>query len=127
MDTAVCRLYPPTNETTSHCIITFMIKITPAAANQIKLSAQQGGSEGMSLRIAATVNSDDSIHYGMGFDEAKEGDVSFTSEDIEVVIAKISSELLKDTVLDFVELEPGKHQFIFMNPNDPDYVPPSNS
>jgi iron-sulfur cluster assembly protein len=102
-----------------------MIKITPAAANQIKLSAQQGGSEGMSLRIAATVNSDDSIHYGMGFDESKEEDISVTSEDIEIIVSPVSAEILKNTTLDFVELEEGKPQFIFMNPNDPDYTPPT--
>ena len=38
-----------------------------------------------------------------------------------------SAELLDNTVLDFVELEPGKHQFIFMNPNDPGYTPPQEN
>lgn len=102
-----------------------MIKITPAAANQIKLSAQQSSAEGMSLRIAATRNSDDTIHYGMGFDENKEEDISVTSEDIEVIISPVSAEILKNTTLDFVELEPGKHQFIFMNPNDPEHTHPT--
>jgi iron-sulfur cluster assembly protein len=26
--------------------------------------------------------------------------------------------------MDYVELEPGSWQFIFMNPNDPNYKPP---
>ena len=102
-----------------------MIKITSAAANQIKLSAQQGGSESLSLRIAATRNSDNTIHYGMGFDVSKDDDVTVTSEDIEVIISPISAEILKNTTLDFVEIEPGKPQFIFMNPNDPEYTPPT--
>lgn len=102
-----------------------MIKITSAAANQIKLSAQQGGSESMSLRIAATRNSDNTVHYGMGFDVSKEEDISVTSEDIEVIISPVSAEILKNTTLDFVEIEPGKPQFIFMNPNDPEYAPPT--
>jgi iron-sulfur cluster assembly protein len=104
-----------------------MIKVTPTAAKQIKLSAQQGKTEGLPLRVAATKNDDDSYHYGMGFDDAKEDDISVTSEGIEIIIAKVSVDLLKDTVLDFVELEPGKHQFIFMNPGDPEYVPPSKN
>ena len=79
------------------------------------------------MRIAATRNEDDSIHYGMGFDETKEDDISFTSEEVEIIIAPISAELLKDTVLDFVEIEPGKHQFVFMNPNDPTYRPPQDN
>ena len=39
-----------------------MIKVTPAAAAQIKLSADQGKAEGMALRIAATRKEDNSIH-----------------------------------------------------------------
>ena len=104
-----------------------MITVTEEAAKQIKLSAKQGKSEGMPLRIAATRNTDDSIHYGMGFDDSKEDDISITSQDVEIVVSPVSAELLNDTVLDFVELEPGKHQFIFMNPNDPSYTPPADS
>ena len=104
-----------------------MITVTAEAAKQIKLSARQGKTEGVPLRIAATRNDDDSIHYGMGFDDSKEDDISVTSEDIEIVVSPVSAELLNDTVLDFVELEPGKHQFIFMNPNDPGYTPPQQS
>ena len=102
-----------------------MITITPAAAAQIKLSADQGKAEGMSLRIAATRNDDNSIHYGMGFDDSKEDDISVTTEDIEIIISSSSAELLKNTRIDFVELETGKFQFIFMNPNDPNYKPPA--
>ena len=28
--------------------------------------------------------------------------------------------------IDYVELEPGSWQFIFLNPNDPSYVPPQD-
>jgi iron-sulfur cluster assembly protein len=104
-----------------------MITITPAAARQIRFSAEQSKSVGMPLRIAATLNEDNSMHYGMGFDDAKEDDISVRSDDIEIVVSPISAELLKDTVLDFVEIESGKQQFIFMNPNDPGYVPPQES
>jgi iron-sulfur cluster assembly protein len=102
-----------------------MITVTPAAAAQIKLSAEQGKAEGMSLRIAASRNSDNSIHYGMGFDDSKEDDVVVTTDDIDIIISSDSALLLKDTTIDFVELEPEKYQFIFLNPNDPNYKPPS--
>ena len=104
-----------------------MITITPAAASQIKLSTEQSSSEGMALRIAATKNDDDTIHYGMGFDESKESDIAIESEDIKIIVSPISAELLKDTTLDFVEIEPGKEQFIFLNPNDPEYTAPSDN
>lgn len=104
-----------------------MITVTEKAAKQIKLSAKQGNSEGMPLRIAATRNEDNSIHYGMGFDDSKDDDIAITTADVDIVVSPVSAELLKDTVLDFVELEPGKHQFIFMNPNDPTYEPPQDN
>jgi iron-sulfur cluster assembly protein len=104
-----------------------MIKITPEAASQIKLSTEQSNSASMPLRIAATKNADDTIHYGMGFDDKNDDDISIISEDIEIIVAPVSAELLKNTTLDFVEIEPGKKQFIFMNPNDPEYTPPSES
>ncbi|MDH5387490.1 MAG: hypothetical protein OEY06_03455 [Gammaproteobacteria bacterium] len=103
-----------------------MIKVTNEAAKQIQLSAQQGKTENLPLRIAATKNEDGSFHYGIGFDENKEGDIAVTSEGIKIIVSALSADLLKDTTLDFVELEPGKNQFIFMNPNDPSYSPPSD-
>jgi len=101
-----------------------MIKLTPAAAEQIRLSAKQSNSEDLPLRIAASKNDDDSFHYGMGFDESKDDDISIPVDDIEIIVSPVSAEILKNTTLDFVELEPGKQQFIFMNPNDPEYIPP---
>ena len=103
-----------------------MIKVTPEAAKQIQISAQQGKTENLPLRIAATKNDDGSIHYGMGFDDNKDNDIAVNSEGINVIVSPDSAELLKDTTLDFVELEPGKNQFIFMNPNDPSYTAPSD-
>jgi len=104
-----------------------MIKITPAATQQIELSAKQSDADNMSLRIAATIISDNSFHYGMGFDEKNEIDTSVSIGNVEVIISPDSAELLKNTTLDYVELEPGKHQFIFMNPNDPEYKPSSEN
>ena len=104
-----------------------MIEITPEAAAQIKLSIQEGQTDDLTLRIAATRNDDNSVHYGMGFDEPKESDISINSSGIDVIISPVSSDLLKDTKLDYVELEAGKYQFIFLNPNDPEYTPPTES
>ena len=105
-----------------------MITITPAAAEQIRASATQGNMDSMPMRIAAKRNPDGSIHYGMGFDDNQlEGDTRVTSEGIEVVIADTSKMLLDGLTLDYVELEPGAFQFIFQNPNDVNYVPPSES
>lgn len=105
-----------------------MITVTPAAAKQIRHSAKEGRMEGMPLRIAVTRNPDGSLHYGMGFDDTgRDTDTTFESEGIQIVVAPNSLPLLEGTTIDFVELEPGKFEFIFMNPNDPNYKPPESS
>lgn len=102
-----------------------MISLTAEAAKQVRKSAKEGNLEGLPLRIAATRNEDGSFHYGMGFDDVKEEDTTYTSEGVDIVVSIASKDLLDGTTLDYVELEPGKPQFIFMNPNDPAYTPPA--
>ncbi len=105
-----------------------MITVTPSAAGQIRLSAKQGQMDGLAMRIAATRNPDGSIHYGMGFDDNRlEGDIHITSQGIDVVVSGSSMLLLSGTTLDYVEIEPGLFQFIFMNPNDPNFTPPDET
>jgi len=103
-----------------------MITITPAAAEKIKHSAAEGGMDGLSMRIAAKREADGSIHYGMGFDDNElEGDLHIKAGNIDIVVAESSKMLLEGMTLDFVELEPDNWQFIFMNPNDKNYIPPA--
>jgi iron-sulfur cluster assembly protein len=104
-----------------------MFKVTPQAAAQVRAAAEQGGTTGMALRLAVQQRPDGSFDYRMGFDEGTEDDIRFTSEGVEIVMAPEYVPLLDSTTLDFVELEPGDTQFIFLNPKDPNYVPPSNN
>ena len=104
-----------------------MFKVTPAAAVQVKIAAQQGGTEGLALRFAATRRQDGGFDYRMGFDEASEDDIRFNSEGVEIVMAPEHVPLLDSATLDFVELESGDKQFIFLNPQDPSFVPPESS
>ena len=102
-----------------------MITITAAAAKQILESARQSGMDRWSLRIAAKRMPNGGIDYGMGFDDhEKDSDLVFKTQGVTLVVEPASVELLKNAVLDFVEMEPGDRRFIFMNPNDPDYRPP---
>jgi len=100
-----------------------MITISKAAAEQIKESAKQGNSEGMSLRLAATKKEDGSIDYVMGFaDRDMDDDVFFESEGVKIIVSASCFELLKNTELDYVKLDDTEEmQFIFKNPNDPNY------
>lgn len=102
-----------------------MFKVTPQAAEQVRAAARQGGTDGMALRLAAQQRPDGSIDYRMGFDEGTEDDIRFSSEGVQIVIAPEYVPLLDAATLDFVELEKGESQFIFLNPNDPTYVPPA--
>lgn len=103
-----------------------MFKVTPQAARQVKVAAEQGGTVGMALRLAAQQRPDGSIDYRMGFDEETEDDIRFNSEGVNIVMAPEYVPLLDAATLDFVELEPGEPQFIFLNPKDPNYVPPAD-
>ena len=104
-----------------------MIKLTQAAASQIKQSAKDSGTEGLPLRISVKLNSDNSFHYAMGFDEKTwEGDLMVRVQDIDIVISNGSRDLARDMEIDYVELEKGQFNFIFLNPNDPTYVSPKD-
>lgn len=95
-----------------------MITVTPQAAKQIQHSAQQGGMEGLPLRLAVTRLNDGSFHYAMGFDDNRhDNDTRYQSEGIEIVVAPHSKDNLEGTVIDYVEIE-GKMEIIFINPND---------
>jgi len=102
-----------------------MITITPEAAKQIKAAAEQGNMSDMALRLAVTKQDDGSFQYAMGFDDQSlEGDSKYSSEGVNVVISALSHELLRGTTLDYVQLEDGQYNFVFLNPNDPNFRPP---
>lgn len=100
-----------------------MFKVTAAAAQQVKEAAKQGGTEGMPLRLAAQKKADGSFDYRMGFDQGTDDDIRISIEGVDVVMAPEFVPLLNETTLDFVEMEPGDFQFIFVNPQDANYTP----
>ena len=92
-----------------------MFTLTSAAARQIQQAASDSGAQEMALRIAAKVDADGSMQYGMGFDDPKDEDMKLDLDGVAVVIADESQALLDDTTLDYVELEPGEFNFIFID------------
>ena len=101
-----------------------MITVTPQAAKQIRISTEQGDAAGLALRLAAKKLNDGTFEYGMGFDEIKDDDLDFQCEGVTIVIAPQYGPMLNGMSIDFVEIEEGNYQFIFLNPNDPSFVPP---
>jgi len=104
-----------------------MFDITEAAAAQIRAAAQQSGTVGMVLRLAARMKDDGSIDYLMGFDEVSEEDIRIVVKGVEMVMAPESMPLLEDAVMDYVELKKGDFRFIFSNPRDANYSPPTEA
>ena len=104
-----------------------MFKVTTAAAEQVRSAAKQGGTEGLSLRLAASQKPDGSIDYRIGFDDATEEDIRMSCEGVDIVMVPEYVPLLDDATMDFVEIEPGKFHFIFLNPKDANYSPPGES
>ncbi len=102
-----------------------MFKVTEAAAAQIRLAAKQGGTEGMCLRLAAQQNQDGTIDYLMGFDEPADEDLRVISEGIEILMVPETVPLLDEAVMDYVELNDEEFRFIFSNPKDANWSPPT--
>lgn len=98
-----------------------MIKITPAAAEQIRRSQETSSLESLGLRIAVTLEDDGTFVYGMGFDEKRDTDTELFSEGVRILVSDASRDVLMGATLDYVEINPNEHRFIFSNPNDPSH------
>lgn len=106
-----------------------MIDITIAAAEEIGLSLHNPDAQGMLLRIAVSVDKDSgAFEYLFGLDGRQGNDIHLESNGIEYVVAYEQKALLDGMVLDYDKVnEEQGYCFIFMNPNDPNYVPPENN
>jgi iron-sulfur cluster assembly accessory protein len=101
-----------------------MITVTPQAATQIRTASVQGNAIGLPLRIAIQTKPDGAFHYLMGFDDqTQDGDQTVESEGVKLVVAGSSQPLVNGMTLDFVDID-GKLEFVFINPNDPNFRPP---
>ena len=95
-----------------------MIEITPTAAERIKAVLRDSG-EGLSLRVAAQRDAQGEVEYGMGLDERREQDEEVvTDAGITLLVSPPSLDALADAVIDFVEIEPGDHRFVFYRRGD---------
>jgi len=105
-----------------------VFKVTTAAATRILKAAQEGNMKGLALRLAPRRNADGSIEYNkMGFDKIKESDIHIHCEGVDIVFDPVYKELLEDAVMDFIEIEQGNWSYVFLNPNDPHYLPPKKN
>jgi iron-sulfur cluster assembly protein len=91
-----------------------MISLTKEAAEQVRSSAQQAGADTMALRIAARVNQAGMLEFGMGFDDERANDAIVESWGVTLLVNAESAPMLDDVTIDFSEVNPGEHRFVFM-------------
>ena len=91
-----------------------MFQVTRNAATEILVAAARSDAAGLALRVAARQVADGSIEYGMGFDEVREDDEPVEFDGLTVLVGSPSRPLLEGTQLDYVELAPGRFDFVFV-------------
>jgi iron-sulfur cluster assembly protein len=94
-----------------------IVKITEAAAFQIKDMMKQNEEEGSYLRVTVHGGGCSGLSYGMGFDhEVKEDDMKLEQFGITILVDKESAPILNGTVVDYKESLMGGG-FTIENPN----------
>ena len=91
-----------------------MFDITPAAAAELRSAVARSDADGMALRVAARTLADGTIEYGLGFDDERENDESADFGGLTVLLGAKSRPYLAGTQLDYVEVEPGRFDFVFI-------------
>jgi iron-sulfur cluster assembly protein len=100
-----------------------MFMLSPAAASEIRAAVPRSQADGLALRVAARLEADGSLALGLGFDEQREGDLPLEIDGVMLLIAPPSQPLLDEALLDFVELEPGRHGFVCVAQAEPEPAP----
>jgi iron-sulfur cluster assembly protein len=93
-----------------------MFRITPAAAREVLAAAERSNASGAPLRVAAREREDGSIEFGMGFDAERVDDEVSEVEGLQVLVGGRSRALLAAVEMDYVEIEPGRFDFVFATP-----------
>ena len=104
-----------------------IFEISDDAAKQINVAADASESSKWPLRISLNIDASGKFNYLMGFDQSKEEDLQLKINGIDILIDPDSMVNLKNTKLDYVAIDGSDKQFIFINPNDPEYKKPDES
>jgi iron-sulfur cluster assembly protein len=90
-----------------------MIEITEAAANMIKRSLV----EGKVIRMFLAAIDSTGANYGLALGDVEEGDKVFESRGVKVYMSPRDTELLSETIIDYVDDDRGTG-FIIRGPED---------
>jgi len=93
-----------------------VIRLTPAAAAEVKSMLLQAENAGKTLRIFVEEGGCSGMQYGMVFDEKREGDLAVQEQGVEALVDAFSAQYLRGTVVDFSDALTGGG-FKISNPN----------
>ena len=90
-------------------------RLTETAAREILAAAARSGAEGLALRVAARPTRE-GLAYAMGFDDPAPDDDVCVVAGLTVLVAPSCRDGLAGTTLDYVELDSGHRDFVFVPP-----------
>jgi len=93
-----------------------MITLTENAVKHISNLMGNAEHKGKRLRIYVEAGGCSGMQYGMAFDEKKQDDELITQDQVEVLVDPMSANLLKDSVVDYLDSLQGSG-FQIKNPN----------
>lgn len=94
----------------------FIVSLTPAAVEQVKLVQSQPDNAGKFLRLYVEQGGCSGMQYGMTFDEKRDGDLVAEQDGITTLMDAFSAKYLRGTVVDFSDALTGGG-FKISNPN----------
>ena len=101
-----------------------MINLTQAAAEKFAEGLKFENEDNIFIRIAAKTTKEGGISHTFGIDDRQPDDIHLVSRGIDLIIYPKHKEILAGLIIDFGEIAPGQPSFIFMNPNDGNFIPP---
>lgn len=97
-------------------IFSFMIVLTPRAAQQVRQMQSGQAAQGRLLRLFVESGGCSGFQYGMSFDDPRQDDASFESEGVSLVVDPESLKHLDGVSIDFDDGLHGRG-FEIRNPN----------
>ena len=119
METAVETAPHSHSHSTSTEVEPTLVRLTDKAAAMVKETIEREGGKFAGLRVAVVGGGCSGFQYSLDLDEtgAKEGDLAFLANGIQVFVDPMSSMYLMGVEVDYVETQFGQAGFSFKNPS----------
>ncbi len=93
-----------------------VIRLTPAAVEQVRVLITQTENAGKSLRVYVEQGGCSGMQYGLTFDEKRDGDLVAEHDGVTTLVDAFSAQYLRGTIVDFSDALTGGG-FKLSNPN----------